>query len=97
MMEIKLHSRVGDFAENKDIAKEIRVKEIMPNIKNKTDVVLDFEEIDSATQSFIHALISDVIREFGVEALDNLKFKNCNDTIKKIVNIVCEYMQTDHY
>jgi len=91
-MEIRIYNRLGAFAENKDIAREIRVKEIMPALE-KEDVTLDFENVQSATQSFIHVLISDVIRKRGVNILDNLYFKNCNNTIKKIIEIVIEYMQ----
>ena len=91
-MEIRIYNRLGAFAENKDIAREIRVKEIMPALE-KEDVTLDFENVQSVTQSFIHVLISDVIRKRGVNILDNLYFKNCNNTIKKIIEIVIEYMQ----
>ncbi len=54
---------------------------------------MDFEGIDSATQSFIHALISDLIRKYGIQVLDRISFKNCHETIKKIINIVVDYMQ----
>jgi hypothetical protein len=95
-MEIELLPLVGKFAENKDTAKEIRISQIIPSLKQKKEVILDFTGIESATQSFIHALISDVIREFGVNVLNDLKFRNCDETIKKIINIVCEYMQAEY-
>lgn len=94
-MEIKLYSLVGAFAENKDIAKDIRINKIIPSLENGEEVTLDFNKVKSATQSFVHALISDVIRRNGIKILDRLYFRNCNDTIKKIIEIVIEYMQ-DH-
>jgi len=94
-MDIKLYDLVGSFAENKDIAKEIRVTKILPALEDNKEVILNFENIKSATQSFIHALISDLIRKKGIQVLDKVYFKNCNDTIKKIIEIVIEYMQ-DH-
>ena len=94
-MEIKLYSFVGTFAENKDTAKDIRINKIIPSLENGEEVTIDFDKIKSATQSFVHALISDVIRKNGIKILDRLYFKNCNDTIKKIIEIVIEYMQ-DH-
>ncbi len=93
MTEIKLLSLVGSFAENKDLARDIRLEKIIPLIKDEKDVIIDFEGIDSATQSFIHALISDVIRKYGIEILDKIYFKNCNETVKKIISIVTDYMQ----
>lgn len=93
MIRIQLHELVGEFAENKDIAKEIRMNRIIPNIDNNGGIILDFAGVTSATQSFIHALISDIIRKRGASCLDKIYFQNCNETIKKIIEIVVEYMQ----
>jgi len=65
MKTIKLFPVTGSFAENKDIARDIRVKEIIPALDKNEEVTLDFKDVDSATQSFIHALISDIIRNYG--------------------------------
>lgn len=92
-MKINIFESVGSFAENKDLAQEIRTKKIMPAIEEGKEVILDFKDVDSATQSFIHALISDVIRQNGVDVLDQMLFKNCNEKVKKIITIVVEYMQ----
>ena len=93
MTEIKLLPLVGNFAENKDLAREIRLKKIIPALEQKQKIVLDFVGVEAATQSFIHALISDLIRKYGAVVLDQVYFKNCNETIKKIINIVVEYTQ----
>ena len=93
MKEIELFSQVGAFAENKDIARRIRTKQILPAIDRGEGVTLNFRSVDSATQSFIHALISDVIRKHGDEVIDQIYFKNCSETVQKIVEIVVEYMQ----
>ena len=93
MLILKLFESVGAFAENKDIAQKIRIEQIVPAIKNNEKVILDFESIDSATQSFVHALISDVIRQHGSDSLDSISFKNCSKTVQKIIEIVVEYMQ----
>lgn len=95
MKEIELFPKTGNFAENKDVAREVRIKEIIPSLKNHSVIIIDFDKVDSATQSFIHALISDVIRKEGYEVIDRLNFKNCNDTIKKIITIVVDYMQEE--
>lgn len=93
MTTIELLPSVGDFAENKDIARDIRLTKIIPALQNNQEVTLDFKGIDSATQSFIHALISDLIRNYGNEILDKIFFKNCSKTVKKIISMVVEYMQ----
>jgi len=93
MIHIKLFNQVGNFAENKDLARDIRLKKIIPALEENQGVVLDFEGVDSATQSFVHALISDLIRKYGSDVLDKISFKSCNETVQKIISIVIEYMQ----
>ena len=93
MTEIQLLPHVGTFAENKDIAREIRLMEILPALEQNETVILNFDGVDSATQSFVHALISDVLRSHGTMILDRLQFKGCSPTIREIISIVVEYMQ----
>lgn len=93
MIEIKMLKYVGSFAENKDIARDIRLNQIIPAIEKNKEVILNFEGIEAVTQSFIHALISDLLRKYGSEVLTIISFKNCNEAIKKIISIVVDYMQ----
>jgi hypothetical protein len=93
MLNIKIIDFVGSFAENKDVAQSLRKEQIVPALKKGEEITLDFAGVDATTQSFIHALISDVIRIFGSEILDKISFKNCNETVKKIIEIVIDYMQ----
>jgi hypothetical protein len=90
---IKVLPRTGKFAENKDVAREIRLNDILPALEEGKEVILDFQGIDSTTQSFIHALVSDVIRKKGIRILDHIFFKNCNTVVQKIIKIVVDYMQ----
>jgi len=93
MTHIKLFERTGSFAENKDLARDIRLNEIIPALEKGEKIVLDFKNIEGATQSFVHALISDLIRKHGHEVLDKISFKSCNETVQKIIMIVTDYMQ----
>lgn len=90
---ITLHDQVGDFAENKEVAKQLRIQTIMPALLEKKTIVLDFQGVNGATQSFIHALLSEPIREFRDVAYENLYYDNANDTVQEIVAIVYRYMQ----
>lgn len=89
---IKLFPKVGEFAENKDVARDVRVKRIEPLLEKDVQVVLDFSQVNSATQSFIHALISDLIRKYDVELFDRVVFKDCSPSIQEIIRIVFDYM-----
>ena len=91
MKTISIFKRAGKFAENKLIARDIRCLELAPAIKNDEEVIIDFSGVDAATQGFIHALISDLFREFGEKTADRLKFQSCNEEIKTIIAIVFDY------
>lgn len=91
-MTIRMYPLVGEFAENKDIAREIRESKIRPALEKDEVVVLDFSDVNSATQSFIHALLSELIRVYDIELTDRILFKDCSATVKEIIGIVFDYM-----
>ncbi len=90
---VLIKEKAGSFAENKDVARELRIKYIIPALKKNKTVIIDFSDVTGVTQSFMHALISDTIRKFGSEVFDKLRFKNCSPLVKEVVTIVAEYMQ----
>jgi hypothetical protein len=93
-MKIVIETKTGKFAENKDVARDIREEHIIPSIEKGKEVILDFGGVESTTQSFIHALISEPIRKYNGEAMKLMVFKNCNDNTKEIITIVADYMQS---
>jgi hypothetical protein len=93
MTTISIIDKAGSFAENKDVARDLRLNTIVPALqKDSEEVILDFEGVSGATQSFVHALISQLLREYGDILFTRLLFKNCNATIQQVVNIVADYM-----
>ncbi len=90
---IKMRDLVGEFAENKDIAKDLRVNHLLLALADGRAITLDFEGVKGATQSFIHALISDAIRKYPDVVFDNVFYRNVNEEIQKIITIVYRYMQ----
>lgn len=92
-MIIKMFKYIGDYGENKDIARKIRLEIILPCLKKKEDITIDFEGVTGATQSFIHALLADPIRKYPEIVFDKINFKNCTDNVKVVIEIVEEYMQ----
>jgi len=90
---ISIKKKAGSFAENKDVARDVRLGQIMPELAKGGTIKLDFKGVTGATQSFVHALISDAIRKYGDDVYDKLLFKNCNEPVREIITIVSEYMQ----
>lgn len=92
-MNIKMSDYIGSFAENKDKARLLRLEKINPALNEGKDIVLDFQGVEATTQSFIHALISEVLRQHGSEVLEKISFKSCTPAVQKIIEIVVEYTQ----
>ncbi len=91
-MNISISDYCGNYAENKDHARDIRQRLLLPALKSKSDqIVLDFDGIDSATQSFIHALISEGFQKYGGKVLNRMEFKNCNKAVKSLITTVINY------
>ena len=93
MKIIDIKKQAGVFAENKDIAGTIRETIVLPALRSRDEVAFDFTGVEGATQSFVHAMISEAIREFGSEVLDHMVFRHCNASIQGIIEIVTDYMQ----
>lgn len=90
---IRVRDFAGEFAEDKDAAREVRVKHLMPALRGGGIVTIDFAGVSSVTQSFVHAMVSAVIRKSNGETLDKIRFKNCNAPVRKVISIVAEYSQ----
>ena len=92
MKTIVICKEAGEFAENKDVARDLREQVVLPALSAGEDVTIDFSGVSGATQSFLHALISQAVRLYGDDVYDRIVFKNCTPTIQQIINIVADYM-----
>lgn len=92
MITLSIAGTVGSFAENKDVAAKLRSECILPCLQQGEIVRLDFGGVTLTTQSFVHALISEALRQIGESALDLLEFANCNETIRGIIETVVQYV-----
>jgi anti-anti-sigma regulatory factor len=88
---VSIRQLVGDFAADKDKARELRQVFITPALKKGVEVVLDFEGVEFATQSFVHALISAPLRAVGEEGLGLLVFIECSEAVEAIIETVVDY------
>mgnify|MGYP003398444842 FL=1 len=91
-MSIKILELVGSFAEDKDQAASLRKEKILPTLKQGKNLELDFTGVTLTTQSFIHALISEALRQNPDSALNLLSFKGCSDSVRGIVETVVQYV-----
>ena len=90
-MIIKVYEDCGSFAENKDIARDYREKKVLPALKKSIPIEIDFDKVDSTTQSFVHAILNKALRKYGEHTLENIMFKNCSMPVKAIIGVVVNY------
>ncbi len=88
---IKLRPDVGGFAEDKNQAKAIRIEKILPALERKEPIVLDFNGVAYATQSYVHALIGESLKKHGEPALELFEFKNCSPQLRSLIELVVDY------
>lgn len=94
---------VFKLAENQDSAfgsnryAAIPVRQKLQNFLAEHDsVVLDFEYIEHATQSWVDALIGRFVYEQGQTFLSKVQFKNCSADIQEIIRFVAADRLRDH-
>lgn len=93
-MTVHVFDAVGSFAGDKDAAAQLRNTAIVPAVASGAEVTLDFDGVELATQSFMHALLAQTVRD-NPESLDHMAFANCNSDIQSLIEIVIDYAQED--
>lgn len=88
---IKISPGVGKFAEDKDEARKIRIEQILPSLKMGEKIILDFSQVEFATQSFIHALIGEALKQYGENILDYIEFRECSTQLQSVIELVVNY------
>src|SRR5690242_1404146 len=81
----------GPIAQDKDWARQARLDVLLPTLAARVDVRLDFSKTTIATQSFVHALISEAIRTYGEDVLTILEFHGCSPQVELTVKTVITY------
>jgi hypothetical protein len=79
------------FTDDKDEAKRIRESTIIPTLAAGDHIVLDFCNVKSSTQSFVHALVGEALQRFKEPVLEKIQFKSCTPLMKGLVQLVVDY------
>jgi hypothetical protein len=82
--------KVAQFEEDVEAAAKFRETVILPSINSGTLVVLDFDKVRFATQSFVHALMYKVIRD-GQKIGVTLSIANCTNATREAIMAVAAY------
>lgn len=83
---------VKGIAENVELAKQLKERALLPKVNNGEMLIIDWEGVRFVTQSFVHALLSDVFKVRG--SLTRLSFRNCNNSVEESIRMVAAYSTT---
>jgi len=86
--------KVIDFEEDVEKAAIIRENIVLPSINSGKMVVLDFNNVKFATQSFVHALMYKVIRD-GQQIGATLSIAKCTNSTREAVIAVAAYAKVN--
>lgn len=81
----------GPVAQDKDWARRARLHTLLPALSSRIEVRLDFSKVTIATQSFVHALVSEAIRTHGEAVLSIMEFHRCSAQVELTVKTVVTY------
>lgn len=85
-MGLYLSSGIGKKLE----AIYIRDKKLLPALREGRSIILDFTDVESATHSFLTALLVTSIKEFGLLAYKRIRIIGCDSKIREMIDFVFE-------
>lgn len=78
----------GPFAEDKDAAISFRDKRIIPAIKEKKKIVVDFEDIENCPHSFLSALLATPVLILGMDSYKSIRIINASPEIRETIDYI---------
>ena len=84
-LELHLAKDFGTFLAEGALAATYRLQRIEPFFHAYDVIVLDFAGVRNVNSSFANALISPLVAQHGAEALQKLRFRNCNAVVRILV------------
>jgi uncharacterized protein DUF4325 len=90
-LHVNLRRQFGAQPNDRDKAEEFCERRIKPALLHQREVVLDFKNTGLATQSFIHALISEAVREDPRWAA-KIKVANASSAQQAVYDLALRHM-----
>jgi STAS-like domain of unknown function (DUF4325) len=85
---ISVMNYFGKYAEDKDLAKKIRDKYILPALAENKSLTIDFEDIVSAPHSLLNAMLATPIERLGLSAYKKIKIINAAPEIRETLDFI---------
>jgi STAS-like domain of unknown function (DUF4325) len=87
-LQISVMNYFGKYAEDKDLAKKIRDKYLLPALAENKSLTIDFEDIVSAPHSLLNAMLATPIERLGLSAYKKIKIINAAPEIRETLDFI---------
>ncbi|MGV0107594.1 DUF4325 domain-containing protein [Nostoc sp. DSM 114160] len=87
---ISVRNYFGKYAEDKMTAIRIRDEKLLPEVAEGKCLSIDFDEVISAPHSFLNALLSTPIRQYGMAAYKKIKIINAAPEIRETIDFIMD-------
>lgn len=84
-MEIQLQPVFGGFCADATNAAAFRMREIESHLHFADTLVLDFKDVKNVNASFANALLVPIFSRHPKEAVQKIRFKNCNSVVRVVI------------
>ncbi len=94
-MSFSIYNYFGKYPEDKAEAIRFRDKYLLPAAQEKKAILLDFAEVETATHSFLNALLAGPIRAYADAGLNPYKYVRCTNESERVRETVQFVLDTN--
>lgn len=87
---LSIYNYFGRNADDKQAAISYRDKHLLPAITDGKSIVIDFNEVETSTHSFLNALLASPIRRMGLRAYKRIRIINATKDIRETIDYVLD-------
>jgi hypothetical protein len=87
---LNVYNFFGKNADDKQAAITYRNRHLLPAIDDGKYVVLDFENVETSTHSFLNALLASPVRRMGMNAYKRIKVTRAKGDIRETIDYVLD-------
>jgi hypothetical protein len=87
---LSMFNYFGKYADDKGAAIKYRDRHLIPAVDQGKTLLLDFQDVESSTHSFLNALLASPIRRLGMMAFKRVKVVNATPNIRETIDYVLD-------
>ena len=87
---VSIYNYFGRYADDKAAAIAYRNKHLLPSVDEGKSILLDFNDVETSTHSFLNALLASPIRRMGLRAYKIIRVVNAPRDIRETIDYVLD-------